>query len=80
MIQISFKIFTLYDTDIDDFIAMILMLYDTDIIGIIAMILMAIIPMISLRYKCCMILYCYDTLFFFKYSCCMIQISMVLLL
>ena len=29
-----------YDTDIDEFIAMILMLYDTDIIGIIAIIVM----------------------------------------
>ena len=29
----------LYDTDIDSFIAMILMLHDTDIIGIIAVIL-----------------------------------------
>ena len=38
MIQISFKIFMLYYTDIDGFIAMILMPYDTDIIEIIAMI------------------------------------------
>ena len=64
MIQISLGlillILTLYDTDVDVFIAMILMLYDTDIDGSIAVStdIIAVILMLYDRYRW---LYCYDT-------------------